>query len=266
MRFGYADTALGQVHYREDGSGPPLVLLHESPLSGRIYEHCLPFLGRRTRALAPDTPGYGASEPPPDLPTIEDYAERLILFADALGLGEFALAGNHTGGGIAAQIAVTHPDRVRALIVIGSPLFGEEEGKEWLENYIPPFEISPGGEHLTWLWDRYRNIWGDDTPPWLFDLATTEFLRTGARFHWGYRAAFLYRLEKALPLVRCPTIFLTSEGDMLRDKNEASVALTPGAEGHVAPGPHGQFPARRPEEFAHEVFRFLERAGYLPPA
>ena len=266
MRFGYADTPLGQVHYREAGSGPAIVLLHESPISGRIYEPSLSFLGQRARAIAPDTPGYGASEPPPEPPTIEEYAERLTLFLDALGLEQVALVGNHTGGGIAAQMAVSQPDRVRALIMIGSPLFGEEEGRDWLENYIPTFEIEPKGEHLTWLWDRYRNIWGDDTPPWLFDLATTEFLRTGTRYHWGYRAAFLYRLERALPSVRCPTLFLTSEGDMLRNKNEPSVALTPGAEGHIVEGPHGQFPARRPEEFAQEVFRFLTRVGYLPPA
>ena len=47
MRFGYADTPLGQVHYREAGSGPAIVLLHESPISGRIYEPSLPFLGQR---------------------------------------------------------------------------------------------------------------------------------------------------------------------------------------------------------------------------
>ena len=122
----------------------------------------------------------------------------MTLFLDALGLEHVALVGNHTGGGIAVQMAVNQPDRVRALIVIGSPLFGEEEGRDWLENYIPTFEIEPKGEHLTWLWDRYRNIWGDDTPPWLFDLATTEFLRTGTRYHWGYRAAFPLPLGTSL--------------------------------------------------------------------
>lgn len=96
IRSGYADTPLRQVHYREAGAGPPVVLLHESPISGRIFDAVLPVLGRRVRAIAPDTPGYGASDPPPELVPIAGYAERLALFMEALGLERVALVGNHT--------------------------------------------------------------------------------------------------------------------------------------------------------------------------
>ena len=108
VRYAYADTPLGQVHYREAGSGPPVVLFHESPISGRIYEESLLVLGRRVRAIAPDTPGYGASPPPPEPIPITGYSERMILFLDALGLDKVALVGSHTGGAIAAQLAVDH--------------------------------------------------------------------------------------------------------------------------------------------------------------
>ena len=128
IRFGYADTELGQVHYRESGAGPPVVLLHESPLSGRIYEATLPYLGQRVRAIAPDTPGYGASEPPPEGINIEGYAERLLLFLDAMQLDQVALVGNHTGGSIGIELAIRYPRRVSGLVVVGSAVFDEEEG------------------------------------------------------------------------------------------------------------------------------------------
>ena len=263
IRYGYADTPLGQVHYREAGSGPPVILFHESPLSGRVYEPTLPVLGRSVRAIAPDTPGYGASEPPPKPLSISGYSERLTLLLDALEVERVALVGNHTGGAIAIQMAVDRPERVSALVVVGSPLFGEEERRRWLESYLEAFEVSPEGEHLSWLWSRYQRIWGQDTPPDLLHLATTEFLRVGARYDWSYQAAFNFEAEHLLPRVACPTLFLVSQGDILRDKNERSVELTPNAEGLVIEIAHGQLPTRDPEVFSREVLSFLRRVGYL---
>ena len=56
IRYGYADTPEGQVHYREAGSGPAVVLLHETPLSGATYEWALPL-------LAPLRPGHRPRHP-----------------------------------------------------------------------------------------------------------------------------------------------------------------------------------------------------------
>ena len=263
IRYGYADTPLGQVHYRESGSGPPVVLFHESPLSGRIHEAVLPLLGRSVRAIAPDTPGYGDSTPPPEPLSIAGYAERLALFLDTLGLERVALVGHHTGGAVATQMAVDLGDRVPALVVLGSCLFSEEESRNWLENYLGPFDPSSDGEHLDWLWRRYLRIWGEDTPVELLHLATTEFLRAGARYQWAYRAAFKFQAERVLPMVSCPTLFLVTEGDLLRDKNERSVELTPRGEGKVIDLPYGQLPSREPELFCSEVLAFLTRVGYL---
>jgi pimeloyl-ACP methyl ester carboxylesterase len=264
LHYGYADTELGQVHYREAGAGRPVVLFHESPVSGRIYDSVLPLLGRRVRAIAPDTPGYGASTPPPEPLLIDGYAQRLALFLDALGLDDVALVGNHTGAALAIQLAVDLKDRVKALVVIGSPLFGGEERRIWLEEYLEPFSPDSEGEHLSWLWQRYRRIWGVDTSPDLMDLAATEFLRVGSRYHWAYAAAFKFEADRLLPRVACPTLFLITEGDMLRGKNEASVAMTPGAEERVLDKPWGQLPARDPELFSQEVLSFLENVNYIP--
>ena len=263
IRYAYADTSLGQVHYREAGSGPPVVLFHESPVSGRIYEESLPVLGRRVRAIAPDTPGYGASVAPPEPLPIAGYAQRMALFLDALGLEQVALVGNHTGGAIAAQMAVDHPERVPAVVIVGSPLFDDDERQDRLQNYLEPFKPSSDGGHLSWLWSRYQRIWGKDSPAELLHLATTEFLRTGSRYDWAYQAAFRFEADKIFPQLQCPTLFLVTEGDLLRSKNERSVELTPNAEGRVIQNPYGQFPARDPEGFSGEVLDFLTRVGYL---
>ena len=84
---GYVDFRWGQAHYRAYGeSGPPLVLLHESPQSSDILQWALPPLGERLRAYAFDTPGYGLSDPPPEAQEIPVYAEATLEAIDALGL------------------------------------------------------------------------------------------------------------------------------------------------------------------------------------
>ena len=263
VRYGYADTSLGQVHYREAGSGLPIVLLHESPFSGAVFDAALPTLGNRVRAIAPDTPGYGASPPPSRPPSVAGYAERLTFFLEGLGLERVALVGSHTGGAIAIQLAVDMPKRVRALIVTGALLFSEEEVRDKLENYLVPFNLSDDGAHLAWLWARLRRGCGPDASPELLHFFATEFLQTAARYDWAFRAAYEFDTEHMLPRIACPTLFLITKGDRLRDKNERAVALTHQAEGLVVDNPHGQFSARDPERFAREVLGFLERVGYL---
>ena len=263
VRFGYADTRLGQIHYREAGSGPPLVLFHESPFSGAVFGAALPKLAHRVRAIAPDTPGYGASAAPPSSLSIAGYAERLALFLDALELEQIPLVGSHTGGAIAIQLVVDMPERVPALMVVGCPLFEEEERHHLLERYLKTFTPSSDGEHLISVWSRYQRALGSDTPVELLHLLTTELFRTMSRYDWGYRAAFEFELDRLLPKITCPTLFLVTQGDPLRDKNEQAVALTPDAEGRVIDSPHGQFSSRNPEGFTQEVLSFLERVGYL---
>ena len=66
----YHQGPWGQVHIRHaaptDGilSENALVLFHESPLSSRVWERMLPISGQYRHVLAPDTPGYGLSDPP----------------------------------------------------------------------------------------------------------------------------------------------------------------------------------------------------------
>ena len=63
---GYARWAHGLVHYYDTGSGTPLLLLHQAPMSARQFEAVLtPLAARGIRAIAVDLPGFGCSDPTP---------------------------------------------------------------------------------------------------------------------------------------------------------------------------------------------------------
>ena len=111
-----------QVHLLEQGAGPPVVLLHGT---GNPAGFLLPMLQELhgVRAIAPDRPGIGLSDPV-DLPH-DRYRERAVAWLDrlldTLELDTTTLLG-HSGGGVwALWYALAHPDRVGRLVLLGVP-------------------------------------------------------------------------------------------------------------------------------------------------
>src|SRR5437763_1619415 len=86
IRRAYADLPHGQVHYAECGArdAPPVLLLHQTPRSWMEYRHVLPLLGARYRAIAMDTAGFGASDPPAGAAAIEAWAAVAAQLLDVL--------------------------------------------------------------------------------------------------------------------------------------------------------------------------------------
>ena len=109
------------VHYRDEGSGPTLVLLHGTGASLHTWDGWIDTLHRDFRIVRLDLPGFGLTGPDPtDDYTVSRYVDFLQAFADALELDRFHLAGNSLGGRIAWNFALAHPDRVAKLVLIDS--------------------------------------------------------------------------------------------------------------------------------------------------
>lgn len=120
MRHGYADTSIGQIHYTEAGSGAPLLLLGSAGRSSRMFRDLASRLAGHRRVVAPDLPGFGASCPMPAGTTIEQLADLMIEFLDAVKAGtDSAVYGLHTGNKIAVAMAGRHPQRFARLIIAG---------------------------------------------------------------------------------------------------------------------------------------------------
>ena len=118
MRSDYADTPWGRIHYREAGTGVPLLLLHSSSGSSRVYRRLMPLLpGYRT--IAPDLPGFGESAPLPAQITMEAVAGNVVALLDKLGIARTHVFGLHSGNKLAAALAAGWPERVDRLVVAG---------------------------------------------------------------------------------------------------------------------------------------------------
>ena len=220
-----------RVHFRTGGAGPVVLLLHQSPQSSAAMMPLAEKLVSRYCVVAPDTPGFGLSGPlSADVPTIEDIADALDDFTDAIQLPRATVIGVHTGAEIALEYGLRYPEKTNFLILDGLALFTREESEDILAHYLPPFNPSWDGSHLTWLWARLREQviffpWYKKNPAarmkydvpdadyihsWLMD-----FMYAGDHYRGGYGAAFRYTNSAAIRDIIPPTAALYRTGDVL---------------------------------------------------
>jgi len=116
-----------RIHYRDEGSGPPLVLIHANFGSLLSWDGWVDSLKDEHRILRFDMTGHGLTGPDPSGDySLERTVELTERFVDALGLNRFALGGTSLGGTVAMHYAAAHPERVEQLILL-SP--GALEGR-----------------------------------------------------------------------------------------------------------------------------------------
>jgi hypothetical protein len=152
-----ADGSRRRVHYRRAGEGPPLLMAHQSPRSSAEYIPLLETWSAHFTCIAPDTPGFGESDPlPVAAPDVGDYADAVLAFLDAIGLARCGAYGFHSGAIILATAAKRAPERFWAMVTEGFAMWTDAERADFGANYTPPYTMTAYGEHLTWTWNRIR--------------------------------------------------------------------------------------------------------------
>ena len=112
------------TNYLDAGSGKPVVFVHGSGPGVTAYANwrlTLPVLADRFHCYAPDMAGFGYTERREGFSyTLQNWVDQLVGFLDALELATVSLVGNSFGGAVALRLAVTHPERVDRLVLMGS--------------------------------------------------------------------------------------------------------------------------------------------------
>ena len=222
-----------QVHYRMSGSGPVLIILHQSPTSSAEMASVIEGLSNEFTVIAPDTPGFGLSDFIDGIEAdISQYAEALKEFLDALEINKACFYGFHTGAIIATEIARLYPELCNAVVVNGLVVLEPEEETDILKHYTKWFEPTPEGSQMSWIWSRIRDqlIFF----PWFkkelgnkmsIDLPSPEFLqpyildllRSNEASQTAYQAAFLYPSREHIRALEVPTFLINHEGDPIAD-------------------------------------------------
>lgn len=247
QRFGYVDTRRGQVHYREAGAGPAVVLLHWGPGRSAQYSAVVDEFARQgVRALAPDLPGFGQSLRREGHWSVGDFADNLLECLDGWGLAHVTLAGGHLASLVAMEAARRAPARFALLVLDGTPVWDEALRRDILEKARPaPMLPREDGEHLKQLWQHLLwevRMWRPQQP-WSEELGAFAMQLVKAKFLADFdtrpmRTLLEYDVFAALDAIAVPTLALTASDDPLSNCHEAVLARVRGSTGHVFRGDH----------------------------
>lgn len=228
LHRGYFNAPWGQVHYRRAGSGAPLLLLHQSPLSSIQFAAVQPRLAHAGfEVMAVDLPGFGMSDALEAEADLQRYADVIDRAFDHMKWSEGSIVGHHTGAVIAACHAARPEARVKNLVLNGFPLLTEAERQHFRTfRFGPPALDADGSQFLTAWAQRLRS-----TPGW-DDLArmqryTVEALHR-AETNWRLFPAIIEAdLEHVLRAVRARTLVLTNTGEDIYDATRRVLTIRP---------------------------------------
>jgi cis-3-alkyl-4-acyloxetan-2-one decarboxylase len=121
------------LHYVDEGSGPPVVMIHGNPTWSFLFRQLIDTLNFSHRVIVPDHIGCGLSEKPDDSRydyTLSSRVDDLEFLLDSLGLDrELTLVMHDWGGMIGMTYAARHPDRVARLVVCNTAAFHKPAAK-----------------------------------------------------------------------------------------------------------------------------------------
>jgi haloalkane dehalogenase len=115
----WLDSSVGPLHYVDEGTGRPLLLLHGNPDWSFIYRKIIVGLAGRFRCVAPDLPGFGLSVHPP-APygyTPAEHAPVIAELIEQLDLQDALVMGGDWGGPIGMDVASRMPERFSGLVM-----------------------------------------------------------------------------------------------------------------------------------------------------
>jgi pimeloyl-ACP methyl ester carboxylesterase len=123
-KSGFVQADNARLYYETAGQGIPLVMIHAGVADSRQWNNEFAFFAPSYRVVRYDMRGYGKSEPADGE---FSHMGDLVAVLDALGVHEpVVIMGCSMGGGLAMDFALTHPSRVKALIMVGSGPSGLE--------------------------------------------------------------------------------------------------------------------------------------------
>jgi pimeloyl-ACP methyl ester carboxylesterase len=259
-----------RLHYLEQGSGEPVLMLHGWPTSSYLWRNVMPIVGNGNRAIALDLPGFGRSDKPTDASySFRFYDRVLTAFLAEIGVDRMGLAVHDLGGPIGLYWGAKHPERVNRIALLNTLVFARPSAavvafiaicktpllRSWM--------TSPAGIRFTMrLGIRDNNKVTDElVAAYQQPFATADARKVLAKAGAGLHPDGLKEIEAWLPRIEVPVRLLYGE----RDRVLPDVAKTmrkvservPQAELSTLPDAGHFCQEERPEEIGRELEEFF---------
>jgi pimeloyl-ACP methyl ester carboxylesterase len=272
------------------GDGPPVVLCHGFPELGFSWRHQVFALAAAGyRVLVPDMRGYGASSRPSEVDAydIRTIAGDLVGLLDDIGAGQAAFVGHDWGAAVVWQVALEHPERVRAVAGLSVPIgprppvppipvlrrrLGDDFYLVWFQQPGVADPVLNGNVRRTLLADDVRvPAWSDGplTPrPFMTEDELAVFIRAFERTGFTGGLNYYRNIDRNWALtehlagrtIDCPSLFLTGSDDAVATFMSAArlPEVLTDLRGHIVIDGAGHWiQQERPEEVSAAITGFL---------
>jgi haloalkane dehalogenase len=260
-----------RMHYVDEGSGDPVLLLHGEPTWSFLWRKLIPALPGRK--VAPDLIGFGKSDKPTQIGwySYDRHVASIERLVSELGLERITLVVHDWGGPIGLRVAVEHPELVERLVIMDTGIGGgRPPGERWLRfrevvrNLGGELDIGRLVEAGTaqGLPDEVRAAYDAPFPSGASKAGALAFPELVPTEPAHPNTAPMNAVRDALRTWDKPTLVVWGGEDTVLTPRiaEGIVALIPGAEGPVILGGASHFLQEdRPDELATLVCDFIQR-------
>lgn len=212
---GYLDVGGSKIYYETRGSGPAIVLLHDGLLPSVTWDGVWEPLAARHQVIRYDRRGYGRSELPTRSYSSTEDLRKLLTY---LKVEHAVIVGSSSGGALAIDFAIAHPQMVDGLFLIGPVLHGMEYSAEFRERANRNNEPMERGDVKAWAqnWSQDRFLIAGANEPArrkLYEqlVANAEKLK---KFDSALEEKLSPPASQRLSAIKALTLILVGEGDI----------------------------------------------------
>ncbi|HTK36372.1 MAG TPA: alpha/beta fold hydrolase [Caulobacteraceae bacterium] len=254
------------LNYRIDGSGPePLICVHGVGSYLEAWSQAAQTLARRFTVLTYDLRGHGRSSRLKGRYEIDDFVQDLLGLADHVGFGAFHLAGFSLGGLICQRVALTHPARVRRLVLLSTVAGRTSDERTQVLKRLAALQERGGEAHhdaslSRWLTEAFQAA----HPQTIAQLRARDAENDPDCYASAYRVLAETDFGRMLDQIRSPTLIVTGADDrgstprMAHYMNEQ----IPGSDLRILPGLRHSILIEAPELVASIMGDFLSEDGH----
>lgn len=247
---GYVDVNGVHMYYEVYGEGSPLVLLHGGVMTIELdFAALLPELVTRHTVIAVELQGHGRTADTGRPITPAALASDVVGLLDHLGIDRAHVLGHSLGGGVALELAVSHPDRVRSIVPMSITV--RPDGTH--EEIIDP------GKHATSSRMPTPQDFADMTEAYKRLSPHPEHFDDFVAMLSGVASQLEGWTEEQLAGVTAPTLLMIGDHDFTTVEHGAlMLRLIPGSQLAVLPGTTHMSITRRPDLVIPMLTAFLD--------
>ncbi|MDP9310752.1 MAG: alpha/beta hydrolase [Chloroflexota bacterium] len=200
------------VHYEVFGKGRPVLFLHGWLGSWRYWLPSMEVASSHFRTYAFDLIGFGDTYQRAIEPSIGAYADQVIRFLDALGIGRITLVGHSMGGMVSLKTAIQHPDRIERVVTVGAPIVGSSLAPLLKMTAFRP--IARGMNALPWLTQRlFHYFLREADEQDMLEILEDSVKPTADSVRAAVRSMMRTDLRPDLPRLAVPTLVIHGTRD-----------------------------------------------------